>query len=905
MHPLVKDPASIPPDVWDRAFADPVAFGLGIKFAYTATGQEQLDPQAIAADPVASWAPTIANAMANNQLPDNVVNKIKEGIDPRLAVKFAHYVSMNPHHKENLLVPLMAQIPPPRLFNQVGYNFLDKMPRNALDWAMNHWGINDMPAAQLVRNPHLTGKELDHLYDASSWKNDTFIKDLVKAPNLSDNLKAQLFASVRGDYFYLDDLVNRPDFSNTVNRAISEFQKNEDDRDIDVRHLPEALIAVGRKHPHLLDANALDAISRTPELHGFFSQGVSHDLKWTPEQVSRIVNTPSDHIDPVHFYFAHAKATPIEMLDKIADGMLPEASAAASTRVSPEKAREVWQRWQNHFAGSHYDGATQQMTRIPDYTNSASYGFADRTVNTPEDVLMDIAKGRFDTNKSHDSVAKVLNHPNVTPSSVHQLFDHAINRPAPSIEAIHNIFFEKGASKADEKISKQFMDRFGDFLMKSRNIRMLSNVLSHGTQDDFEHFMRGVRASPELDQPTKHRFWQMGQGLGLAALDGNHVEARFGTHRLRKARSIVGKAGGQMHEKDLKALGIDLKKMGHGKLVDGKGMVTEDAITNHIASMPALKYHVSHDFYSGEHQSHVPGKEQHVFQLNASQDQLRELSKAGLLTSYHEYLNHSARYHPHNITNGLGWVRYTKGKDGHIHIDEIQSDFNDVGAHASYVKGRHDEEPGDWKKMYKKLWGGKNPTDVLHEAFHQHLRDQGRIGKEVHIWDIDAKHKNEELMGLDADKPAPHHAVNTYRNFPEKMGYEPAEYGSISTQKNTQYAGQKTHKIKMYKSVDDWLYKQFGAEPLAKSYEEIQEDYNHVINRWELPVKAMLGDTWQYPEFRAAKLLAPGRRFDEDKYREALRLYGDDMVMAAIYAYNLPRDAATVNHVKALMDMQE
>ena len=200
--------------------------------------------------------------------------------------------------------------------------------------------------------------------------------------------------------------------------------------------------------------------------------------------------------------------------------------------------------------------------------------------------------------------------------------------------------------------------------------------------------------------------------------------------------------------------------------------------------MPSHDYAVGHTSWSGP-QKHSENTKNHVFQLDMTPELRDTLSEHGALDGFNEMyrISHQSS-HPVN-PNTLGWVRYTVGHDG-IFIDEIQSDLGQ--GTVRQLKKMRDEGQGDTgkinqiidatEKAHHIVWAGKHPSEVLHHAFLQSLRDSGMASTPVHIWHAEGK----KHISLDPGEEIPVHFRETYNNQPKKMGYTPAQYGDLNSQ---------------------------------------------------------------------------------------------------------------------------
>ena len=222
------------------------------------------------------------------------------------------------------------------------------------------------------------------------------------------------------------------------------------------------------------------------------------------------------------------------------------------------------------------------------------------------------------------------------------------------------------------------------------------------------------------------------------------------TEMLRKLRDSIQEKGGIVNAKDLPKLGFNENSLKINHLKDAKGNYTDTAIQQHIDNQPKHTYDISHTTWDGG-QSHSD-EPQSVFQLNYTGEMKKQLKAAGVLNTFNAV--HEASFNSHHPVkeNTLGWVRYTKGEDGHIHIDEVQSDLGrnlHNTAESQIEEAEREGRPlsqGQKKriqelfskeklnKMNDILFKGHHPSKLLHEAFLQHLRNTGHVGKDIHIW---------------------------------------------------------------------------------------------------------------------------------------------------------------------------
>jgi hypothetical protein len=275
---------------------------------------------------------------------------------------------------------------------------------------------------------------------------------------------------------------------------------------------------------------------------------------------------------------------------------------------------------------------------------------------------------------------------------------------------------------------------------------------------------------PHLSPAAKAKLEKNGALGGISKQD-SPLSFSSNTEMLRKLRDVAEANGGSISAKQLGQHGLNENALKITHLKDAKGNYTKEAIQKHIDSMPKHNYGYSHTTWNGA-QVHS-NERQYVFQLNHNEDLLNEMKNAGVYDTFakvHEISFNSK--HPVK-NNTLGWVRYTKGKDGHIHIDEIQSDLG-RSLHGS-VKELLDEMPDSFKKkkleeMFTKekidkmndiLFKGQHPSKIIHEGFLQFLRNNGNVGKDIHIWQAMPKAKlaGQETIGRISAGDLPNHVA--------------------------------------------------------------------------------------------------------------------------------------------------
>jgi hypothetical protein len=306
--------------------------------------------------------------------------------------------------------------------------------------------------------------------------------------------------------------------------------------------------------------------------------------------------------------------------------------------------------------------------------------------------------------------------------------------------------------------------------------------------------------------------------------DSKKINFSSNTENLRKLRDIAEANGGSIHSKQLTQHGLNENALNIKHLKDAKGNYSAQAIQNHIDSLPKHSYAFSKTTWDGD-QRHTD-KTQNVFQLNITPEIIEKLQQEGVFDTFKQAHNilYSGSHPAHGGT--LGWVRYNKsGKQ--YHIDEIQTDLghNNLSKLRQTVDFLHENQridddkknellqlftPDKLKKMHNILFSNQVSSKLIHEAFLQHMRNKGKVGSSVHIWQAEPKAK---LANQDVSKELPVHMKVGYDEVPPKMDYTEAKYGDAAPQKNNQFRGEPTWKTTLRKSIANRLNKALLSKP--------------------------------------------------------------------------------------------
>jgi hypothetical protein len=314
------------------------------------------------------------------------------------------------------------------------------------------------------------------------------------------------------------------------------------------------------------------------------------------------------------------------------------------------------------------------------------------------------------------------------------------------------------------------------------------------------------------------------------------VGVRYNTGKLRQVRDHLEHANvPEMRLKDLPEHLASVIKASKAGINPKNGNVNLQMLQQHIDNLPATQFNVSHASWGGiQRHNHEDSK---VFQLNVTTDHVNQMKQAGVYNTFRKLQDDFRRSHPVSDT-AFGWVRWT-GQPGinpgdGVFVDETQSDHTvplAEKARATAIK-RHKDSGGDpevakqlgqkefdrvnaqypaehQKKINQILFGKKHSSEVLLEAFHQHLRDEGWAGTKIAIHSVHSKApiSLNAKRGPDGkvDKTTlPGHFIEGYENVPKSMGMRESTYhkDNMETQSSPSLQGVATHQDDLRKKEE-------------------------------------------------------------------------------------------------------
>ena len=458
------------------------------------------------------------------------------------------------------------------------------------------------------------------------------------------------------------------------------------------------------------------------------------------------------------------------------------------------------------FAGRN-SSATPEMLDI-------AYESAKRNARTNHASRADGDYG-FDLNER--LLPKLAEHQNISPDLLTKMYEDALTIP-------HKEF---GMSK----YGSDYKGRLRQAVV--RNSKTPEAVLQRAMNDPDE----------DVAKYATETIGQHNPDMVNGAIGGHEVFIHPAVEKLKDLKGTIQGLGGVVNKRDLPNKGQGVPS----QLLDGKGNISTDSIDKFIDALPKERYNVSYSTWNAS-QRHDETKPQKVLQLNITNPQIKAIKDAGLWDVFSEVHKASFRSGHPVRKHSLGWARIDDSKPGHWHIDEIQSDLGQ-GSIRMVEKAKNNGQISPEKaktyiegiKGLIKIFSGsfKNINHAIFGAVHQAGREQGvettsmdlPYDQAAQSWmtthhnasendlnkfydkemDEDSHEhgavkswaqKNQVLdnreLGVEKFKeqaagnstvkmevPLPGHMISTYKQFPEDVGYKPADKKEVMPDSNS------------------------------------------------------------------------------------------------------------------------
>lgn len=299
---------------------------------------------------------------------------------------------------------------------------------------------------------------------------------------------------------------------------------------------------------------------------------------------------------------------------------------------------------------------------------------------------------------------------------------------------------------------------------------------------------------------------------------GTQIGVRIGSAALRKLRDFIQERGRPILPNELPSGqrwntittpitqrdGSVNYVLDWNPLRERDGKISAESVQRYIDSMPVTHFDFSVAPYNGE-QMHSATKPQQVLRLKISDSDMRKLSSTGADRTMRT-LADLGRQSGHPVEgNTVGWIRFSTGQDGNHLIDETQSDLDtnfesslrqqlkqhyggvDAPEHVyqQYLAQVRQKFPAAHIDQIKSLvFGKRQSSEILHEAFQEYMRRQGKVDGEYHVHSSTSKGPMAK-MNMAAELPG--HMKIHYEDTPKALGATPANYGTFEAETEPQY----------------------------------------------------------------------------------------------------------------------
>jgi hypothetical protein len=359
----------------------------------------------------------------------------------------------------------------------------------------------------------------------------------------------------------------------------------------------------------------------------------------------------------------------------------------------------------------------------------------DQAFNENPNALMPLLSSHA-ANKEH--VARALSHddPDVRAAAVRsphfgpQHMDKALNDKEAHVRAaaVQSPHFgpqhmDKALSHDDPNV-RQYAVRSPHF-----GPQHMEKALSHDDPNVRQYAVRSPHYQTYLKQKGLNKAFNPSIALKKGAAENLHPQTSIpdGVHdvevhplvdHLKRVKGIIGDKPSMRVGELSKVVTPDIMK--HVPR-DAKGNVTPQAIDNHIESLPKFKVRAAVAPYTWGSQLHHPDAQENVVSVHIHPDTWEKMDDA---TKNHFQTLEPNQHDFKSAPRQMGWARIDQnsGLPGHMHIDEIQSDF----VNRDKIKSKSQLNDQEAQDMHEFLSHGHNdPQHLIHSVVNELGRRHG------------------------------------------------------------------------------------------------------------------------------------------------------------------------------------
>ena len=349
----------------------------------------------------------------------------------------------------------------------------------------------------------------------------------------------------------------------------------------------------------------------------------------------------------------------------------------------------------------------------------------------------------------------------------------------------------------------QFVDSDGNISidkLEAHKERIAGTPQARSAIPKIDKVIQHIKSVPKLDPQKENKIRedlvilkeaQAGRGIA-SGLDEDGMKRVLS--KIKELEATIGPHKVERLPADLRN-GFPVKKkvVTENKLIDWSplsvgGNIHPDKLEEAITKSPIVNV----GFHTGRFvlglQQHNGREEQNVLTLDVTPEQIKKLKDEGLFEDYTLMASDlPTGLHPQN-RYGLGWIRWNEHSENptdpkqplHIHIDEVQSDWDD--RFKEHIESHGEQDAPKVKRIREILFHGHEPGELIHETFQQHIRNNHDVeNKPVvwAVWDKDSK-KKMRICGLDTSRLPPVDWHMNYQEHPIAMGGKKAKYSNYA-----------------------------------------------------------------------------------------------------------------------------
>ena len=383
----------------------------------------------------------------------------------------------------------------------------------------------------------------------------------------------------------------------------------------------------------------------------------------------------------------------------------------------------------DEYPQKHYDEAELHNRALWDLDNGEENidqaRFRDIDPKYAKDLISKRISRNDDPGDHRGEVLSIMQSPHLDKSHIDQAFNENPNALMPllSSHAANKEHVARALSHDDPDV------RFVAVRSPHFGPQHMEKALSHDDPNVRQYAVRSPHYQTYLKQKGLNKAFNPSIALKKGAAENLHPQTSIpdGVHdvevhplvdHLKRVKGIIGDKPSMRVGELSKVVTPDIMK--HVPR-DAKGNVTPQAIDNHIESLPKFKVRAAVAPYTWGSQLHHPDAQENVVSVHIHPDTWEKMDDA---TKNHFQTLEPNQHDFKSAPRQMGWARIDQnsGLPGHMHIDEIQSDF----VNRDKIKSKSQLNDQEAQDMHEFLSHGHNdPQHLIHSVVNELGRRHG------------------------------------------------------------------------------------------------------------------------------------------------------------------------------------